>query len=96
MPEKLDLETRETLFRLSVSQFINDHDKKELQDFADYWTEPNRSSTKMKWELEKTWELSRRIKRWFNNKKQWNGQKSFTPVIKLGTSEARIKRAGEW
>jgi hypothetical protein len=35
-----------------------------LQEFYEYWTEPNKSESKMRFELEKTWHLNRRIKRW--------------------------------
>lgn len=38
-----------------------------LAEFSDYWTEPNKSGKKMRWEQEKTWDLSRRINRWANN-----------------------------
>lgn len=43
--------------------------KNTLQEFYDYWTEPNKSGTKMRWELEKTWDLKRRLQRWANNSK---------------------------
>jgi len=36
-------------------------------EFFQYWTEPNKSGTKMRFELEKTWHLGRRIARWANN-----------------------------
>lgn len=38
-----------------------------LQEFFDYWSEPNKSNTKMKFEMEKTWHLGRRLTRWANN-----------------------------
>ncbi len=34
------------------------------EEFFDYWTEPNKSGTKLRFELEKTWDLGRRMKRW--------------------------------
>lgn len=43
------------------------YDKKVLRGFYDYWTEPNKSRTKMRWEIENTWDLSRRLKRWNEN-----------------------------
>ena len=39
----------------------------EVSKFFDYWTERNKSGTKQRWELEKTFEIGRRIKTWFNN-----------------------------
>ena len=35
-----------------------------LEEFYFYWTEPNKSGTKMRFELEKTWDLNRRLRRW--------------------------------
>ncbi len=34
------------------------------EEFYQYWSEPNKSNTKMKYELERTWDLNRRLKRW--------------------------------
>lgn len=46
------------------------------QEFEDYWTEPNKSGTKMKFEMEKTWHLGRRLARWANSPFQGvNGNK---------------------
>jgi len=38
-----------------------------LEAFTGYWTEMNRSKTKMKFELQQTFEISRRLKTWINN-----------------------------
>ena len=38
-----------------------------LKEFVEYWTEPNKSGTKMRFELEKTWDLKRRLERWAAN-----------------------------
>ena len=35
-----------------------------LDKFIDYWTELNKSGTKMRYELEKTWETSKRLATW--------------------------------
>jgi hypothetical protein len=37
-----------------------------ITEFLDYWTEPNKSGTKQRWELEKTWDTERRLQRWAN------------------------------
>lgn len=49
------------------------------QEFYDYWSEPNKSNTKMRFEQEKTWDLARRLNRWAsNNKERLNLQKTDT------------------
>jgi len=35
-----------------------------LDEFFDYWTEPDKKLQKMRFELEKTWHIGRRLKRW--------------------------------
>ena len=60
------LELREEKFKDSVYKF-DTYSKDMLTEFIDYWTEPNKSGSKMKFESEKTWSLSRRLKRWSKN-----------------------------
>lgn len=57
---KREIEFREGVMKLPVS------DKYKLT-FFNYWSEKNKSGTKMKWELEKTWDLDKRMQRWVNN-----------------------------
>ena len=57
-------------FVLEVMAF--DYDKKILEGFIDYWTEPNKSKTKMKFELNKTWATNLRLKNWAANQKKWD------------------------
>ena len=76
---------REEIFKNEIHNFIFNYDKKMLDEFFEYWSEPNRSKTKMKFELEKTWDTKRRLKRWFNNQQKWNNGNE-----KLGTSAARL------
>lgn len=54
----------------------------ELTKFKSYWTEPNKSGTKQRWELEHTFELSRRLATWFRNIKGFNQQQK-TNAIKI-------------
>ena len=53
-----------------------DYDKNILNGFIDYWTEPNKSNTKMKYELNKTWKTELRLKTWATNQKKWDKPKS--------------------
>ena len=56
-----------------------------LKEFADYWTEPNKSG-RMKFEMEKTWDLKRRLERWSRN------SPLKTPVSKKHPEEIRTGR----
>ena len=43
-----------------------------LVEFYDYWSEKNPNGRKMRFEKEKTFDISRRLKRWNKNQKNWN------------------------
>ena len=53
-----------------------EYDEVLLNGFIDYWTEPNKSNTKMKFELNKTWKTELRLKTWAANQKKWDKPKS--------------------
>jgi len=60
-----------------VSEVLTfDYDESILNGFIDYWTEPNKSNTKMKFELNKTWKTELRLKTWATNQKKWDKPKS--------------------
>lgn len=56
-------------FKNSVFLFT-DYEENLLNEFFEYWSEPNKKG-KMRWELEKTWDLKRRLKRWEDNQIKW-------------------------
>jgi hypothetical protein len=65
----INISNRRESFVLEVMAF--DYDKKILEGFIDYWTEPNKSKTKMKFELNQTWATNLRLKNWAANQKKW-------------------------
>jgi len=46
-----------------------------LKEFYEYWVEPNKSKTKFRQELEKTWDLERRLKSWKKNEGKFGSGK---------------------
>jgi hypothetical protein len=52
---------------LSQKTFIEKYTKTMLRDFFDYWTEPNKSRSQMKFEMQKTWDLAGRLRTWEKN-----------------------------
>ncbi len=48
--------------------------RREINKFVSYWTELNKSGTKQRWELEKTFEVNRRLTTWFNRIKEFQGR----------------------
>lgn len=51
-------------FYNSLVPFVTLYGKDMVREFFDYWTEPNKSGTKMRFELEKTWSTNRRLNTW--------------------------------
>ena len=69
-----NISNRRNDFVFEVLTFEYDEDL--LNGFIDYWTEPNKSNTKMKFELNKTWKTELRLKTWAANQKKWDKTKS--------------------
>jgi hypothetical protein len=66
------LEKRETAFREECEGYIGEYGKDMVRAFVRYWTEKNKSKTRMRFEKESTWETSRRLVTWSNNEKSFN------------------------
>jgi hypothetical protein len=43
-----------------------------LNEFYAYWIEPNKSNTKMRFELQQTWSTELRLKKWASNDNNFN------------------------
>ena len=54
-------------FKNQVFEYTSKYDKGMLEEFIDYWTEMNISGKKMRYQKERTFDISRRLKRWVNN-----------------------------
>ena len=63
------LEVRSKKFYDSLIPFVELYGKEMIRAFYDYWTEPNKSRTKMRFELEKTWDVKRRLNTWASREK---------------------------
>ena len=64
------INNRMKAFENAINQY-KDFTIKDKEDFYLYWSELNQSKTKMRYELEKTWSLNLRIKRWKKNIKEF-------------------------
>lgn len=42
-----------------------------LQDFFEYWSEHNPDGKKMRWEMEKVFDINRRLTTWSNNQTKY-------------------------
>lgn len=84
---KNNIDARKLKFADTLKPFLQKYGREMLTDFYKYWTEPNKSGTKFKQEMLKTWDTSRRLETWsrnnFGNKKP-ETQEAPQQTIKLG------------
>lgn len=65
--KKNNIEDRKLKFADTLKPYLEKYGRDMLKDFYQYWTEPNKSGTKFKQELLKTWDVSRRLETWSRN-----------------------------
>lgn len=92
-----NIEERKLKFADNLKIFNITYDRNLLLEFYKYWTEPNKSNTKFRMELEKTWDLTRRLENWAKNDKSFTKQKA-TEIPKIDTSQNTYesKSPEEW
>ena len=83
------VEQRKIKFKQDLSLFVSKYGTSMITDFYEYWSEMNQGGTKMRFEKEKTWELSKRLKRWAdNNNKYDKNRNNFGKSREAGNSES--------
>ena len=60
---------RKEKFYTSLVPFVDKYGKDMIREFFDYWSEMNRSKSKMRFEQQSTWELALRLKTWADREK---------------------------
>ena len=85
---------REKAFEKSLIPFVSSrggtYEPTMIRAFFNYWTEKNKSGTKMRFELEKTWETAKRLQTWASREKV---PKSTTA---LKSSEMNYDKDSDW
>lgn len=61
---ELSIEERKKLFQDEISYYLEHFGKEHCNSFFLYWTELNRSSGLMRYEMEETWDTLSRLHRW--------------------------------
>ena len=91
---KAKCKEREKTFEKSLIPFVSSrggtYEPTMIRAFFNYWTERNKSGTKMRFELEKTWETAKRLQTWASREKL---QRS-TTVLK--SSEMNYDKSSDW
>lgn len=66
-----EMKSRERIFYNALIPFVKTYGREMIREFFDYWSEPNKSHSKMRFEQERTWDLTRRLQTW--EKRSRNG-----------------------
>lgn len=66
------IEQRAEIFMEKVSLYLSEFPKEMLRRFYDYWTEKNDGGRKMRFEMQKVFDVKRRLTTWSNNEKVKN------------------------
>ena len=67
----INIEERKQKFALTLKSFVEKYGRDFIKDFYLYWSEPTLDNKKLKYELEKTWSLERRLSTWESNAKKY-------------------------
>ena len=79
---------RKDEFGKTLVPYMEKYGKEMIRAFFDYWGELNKSETKMRYEMQKTWEVNLRLATWAKNEKpQYN--KDDTGVVLHDNSQSK-------
>ena len=79
---------RKDEFGKTLVPYMEKYGKEMIRAFFDYWGELNKSETKMRYEMQKTWEVNLRLATWAKNEKpQYN--KADTGVVLHDNSQSK-------
>ena len=67
-----NIKDRKLKFAATLEPYLELYGREMLNDFYAYWTEPNKSNSKFKQEMQKTWSLKLRLSKWAENEKFYN------------------------
>ena len=75
------LTSREDIFKKSIEPYLQKYGREMCNDFYMYWTEPNKSKTKLRFEMQKTWDVGRRLVTWSKNNQKYKKPISATQKV---------------
>ena len=71
-----DLIRIENSFRFNATAQMAVYPREMIDAFCDYWLEKNKSGTKFRFQLEKTWDMSKRLARWAKNDSKFSNSRN--------------------
>lgn len=80
-------------FYESLIPYVGIYGRELIRAFYDYWSEPNKSHTKIRMELERTWDVKRRLATWAKNSASY--ERRFNQTSN-GSGSTKAERDAEW
>jgi hypothetical protein len=72
----VSIQAKSEEFYKNLVPYVGKYGKNLIRAFYDYWSEPNKSGSKIRMELEKTWDMEKRLNRWSQNDSKFSGKNS--------------------
>lgn len=70
--KKGPIDQRAKEFGVALIPFLKEYGKETIREFYDYWIEHNAGGKKMRFEMEKIFDLKRRLATWKRNNDKWD------------------------
>ena len=84
-------EVRAKKFYDSLVDYVGKYGAQMVREFYDYWTESNAGGARMRFEMEKVFDVGRRLATWANRQKQFNkksnGQRNYQTATERSRAE---------
>jgi ATP-dependent Lon protease len=77
---KYSIDKRQKDFMESLVPYVEKYGKDMVREFFNYWTEKNKPQTKMKWELQQTFEVTKRLATWASRDKNFENKDKKTSI----------------
>jgi hypothetical protein len=87
--KKTNIDDRKEFFMQKVANFIDDYPREMLREFYDYWTEHGERDRKFRMEKEKSFDISKRLARWFKNYKPSTNVQKNQKIIETFKKDAQ-------
>jgi len=91
---KIEQHLKETKLKFynDCKPYLEKYPKEMLRKFYNYWTEMNKSGTKLRFELQQTFEISKRLATWAGKDKEFIEQKpkTYNEMLKLSQTDPGI------
>lgn len=85
--------TRKEDFYNTLVPYVSIYGREMVRAFFDYWSEPNKSHSKMRFELERTWDVARRLNTWASKDNSFNRNNNGTYQQGYSTPQSRAEDA---